>query len=296
MGDRWNAMREPVSLEDYAMAADQRLRDLVNRPMDLSEQGKLPEIAGTTEPSQSFSRQPLGPMPRPEITSDYGDSAGYIAAGATFDPVRGWVGSDGNDMVISRAVRSPSDGAAWQVKADFTNPLQFGGLGAPLPVAHTGFKVYRNGKMAYAIDGGPQGPGEGLLGNLKFDGAPEEMTSARAGIRRLGEIPLAPPQGISAQIFGERLKQAAKDYDGSLPYGLPPPHYYQSPAPTGETPPHFSNVMGSGEYNSNSFAAGLLNRAGAAPNIAAIQNHLTSNNWAAPGLEQPVPQRYFRSR
>jgi hypothetical protein len=66
MGDRWNAMREPVSLEDYAMAADQRLRDLVNRPMDLSEQGKLPEIAGTTEPSQSFSRQPLGPMPRPE--------------------------------------------------------------------------------------------------------------------------------------------------------------------------------------------------------------------------------------
>lgn len=81
--------------------------------------------------------------------SDYGDSADYIAAGAIFDPVRGWVSRDGDDMVISQAVRPPSDGADWQVKAYFTNPRKLGGFAGPLPAAHTGFKVYRNGVLQY---------------------------------------------------------------------------------------------------------------------------------------------------
>jgi hypothetical protein len=47
MGDRWNAMREPVSLEEYAEAADRRLRELADRPMDLSELETAPLIPGT---------------------------------------------------------------------------------------------------------------------------------------------------------------------------------------------------------------------------------------------------------
>ena len=40
-------MREPVSLEEYALAADQRLRDLPDRPMDLSGLETAPHIAGS---------------------------------------------------------------------------------------------------------------------------------------------------------------------------------------------------------------------------------------------------------
>jgi hypothetical protein len=51
-------MREPVSLEDYALAADQRLRDLADRPMDLSGLEAAPHIAGalhTAAPGDSIS-------------------------------------------------------------------------------------------------------------------------------------------------------------------------------------------------------------------------------------------------
>jgi hypothetical protein len=47
MGEKWDAMTEPVSLEEYAAEADRRLRELADRPMDLSELEIAPYIAGT---------------------------------------------------------------------------------------------------------------------------------------------------------------------------------------------------------------------------------------------------------
>jgi hypothetical protein len=47
MGDRWNAMTQPVSLEEYGEAADRRLRELADQPMDLSGLETAPHIVGT---------------------------------------------------------------------------------------------------------------------------------------------------------------------------------------------------------------------------------------------------------
>jgi hypothetical protein len=41
MGAKWDAMTEPVSLEEYAAEADRRLRELADRPMDLSNTSSL---------------------------------------------------------------------------------------------------------------------------------------------------------------------------------------------------------------------------------------------------------------
>jgi hypothetical protein len=280
-------MTQPVSLEEYAEAADRRIRELADRPMDLSGLGNLPEMGSAhAGPSQSYSRPPPVPTARPEIMSDYGDSAGYIAAGATFDPVRGWVGRDGNDMVISSATPPAPDKADWRVTAYFTSPYNLGLLAGPQNAAHIGFKARRNGVVQYVLDGGPSfNPG---LGNLRFNGSPEELGGAREGIPELGEFNLSPPKGINAQTLGERLKQAAQDYDGSRPYDLPPFGLYKGGI--------VGNMMEKNEYNSNSFAAGLLNRAGAAANIPGLQKHMTGKSWTAPGLEQPLPSRYFRNR
>jgi hypothetical protein len=54
--------------------------------------------------------------------------------------------------------------------------------------------------------------------------------------------------------------------------------------------------MAKGLYNRNSFAAGLMARAGVAYQISLIQNRLKENGWAAPGLEQPLSQQFFRKR
>lgn len=147
------------------------------------------------------------------------------------------------------------------------------------------------------------------LGNLRFAGSEKEMESSRNEdeILRLGEFELKPPKGITGQVFAERLKQAAKDYDGSQPYSLPPLRF-DGTAPYITDPtlgayaheimprPYADNRMDPNEYNSNSFAAALLNRAGAGLGISDLQKHLAANKWAAPGLEQPLSQRYFRNR
>ena len=47
MGERWNGMREPVSLEKYAEESDRRIRELTDQPMDLSGLAVAPHIPGS---------------------------------------------------------------------------------------------------------------------------------------------------------------------------------------------------------------------------------------------------------
>lgn len=58
MGERWNGMTKPVSLEEYAEEADRRIRELPDRPMDLSGLETMPHIPGmlhTAAPGDSIS-------------------------------------------------------------------------------------------------------------------------------------------------------------------------------------------------------------------------------------------------
>jgi len=179
-----------------------------------------------------------------------------------------------------------------------------------------GRRQRRDGNFMYSLDGGPSGsrgriPG---LGNLVFNGSDQQLLDNPKGLSNLGEKTLTPPKGVSGELFAKRLLQAAQGYDGSSPYSLPPtnpsqwryrPVPYKKFDPTlGQPcldimPGLFSfagNKMDPNGFNSNSFAAGLLDQAGASANISAIQKHLSDNKWAAPGLEQPLPQRYFFKR
>lgn len=203
------------------------------------------------------------------------------------------------ESVTVQAEKPRPDGANWQVKAYFTNPAGLGTFSGPLPAVHTGFKIYRDGQPWRVIDGGPT-PHRAGLGNLRFNGSDEEMRSSVPGIAGLKEFDLEVPNGIDAETFGRRLLQAAQDYDGSLPYSLPTPMSVVDQGSFGAEVTHSffpaGNEMPAGKFNSNSFAAALLQRSGASPNIGRIQNHLKSNQWSAPGLEQPFSQRYFRNQ
>ena len=202
---------------------------------------------------------------------------------------------DVSESVTVTGTRPPGEGNDWEVRAYFTNPLNLGGHSAPLPAAHTGFKVYRGGQFQYSLDGGPTQDGTDL-GKLRFQGTEQELATDKRGIRTLGEVKITPPKGVSGEMFAKQMARAAQDYDGSHPYALPPFSHRMNPFYSPEPPfPALANSMAEGTYNSNSFAAGLLGRVGAASNIPVIQRHL-SNKWAAPGLEQPLPERYFRNR
>jgi len=202
---------------------------------------------------------------------------------------------DVRESVTVTGTRPPGEGDDWEVRAYFTNPMGVAGYYAqPLPAAHTGFKVYRGGQFQYSLDAGPSEGPMADFGNLRFQGEPADLDKNSRGIDSLGEVRIAPPKGVSGEAFARQLGQAAYDYDGSRRYALPPLAVYETGAPQPSLP-LVGNRMAKDQYNSNSFAAGLLGRVGAASNIPAIQKHL-AGRWAAPGLEQPVPQQYFKMR
>ncbi len=89
------------------------------------------------------------------------------------------------------------------------------------------------------------------------------------------EISIDPPQGMSRQLFAQKLIQAAHNFASfTLPYSAPKKI-------VGE-------VMLEGTYNSSSYIAGLLNSVmGYVPKLS-IQNH------QAPGWEMPIPNSYFK--
>ena len=178
---------------------------------------------------------------------------------------------------------------------------------------HGGIKVYRNGEFVSSIDAGLQldhAPKDGTLGNLVFDRAPDSLSannrSALADKEDNGEITLMPPKGVSPQNFAQALMMvAAKSYDDSLPYSLPPSATFDYVAsdptnplvgePPGKMPYGFQDSLAPKAYNSNSFLAGLLTNAGADSNIELIKQYIRRKGYAAPGIENLVPRDRFRN-
>jgi hypothetical protein len=46
---------------------------------------------------------------------------------------------------------------------------------------------------------------------------------------------------------------------------------------------------GSRDISNNSFFAGLMQDVGADADVAAVQQYVAQQNYAAPGIEQPIP-------
>jgi hypothetical protein len=222
-------------------------------------------------------------------------------------------GADDPERVVVEGTPPPSDGATWEAKAYFTNPLWKGGNAAwPKNAVHGGIKIYRNGEFVSSIDAGPQVYHllkDGTLGNLVFDSGPDSLSvnnrSALADNSDNGEVTLTPPKGVRPQNFAQALMMAAKNYDGSLPYSLPPAasvDYAASdvsdPFAGGATlrmPYGFQDSLAPNTYNSNSFLAGLLKNVGAGSNIEAIKRYIGRKGYVAPGIENLVPQNRFRN-
>ena len=206
----------------------------------------------------------------------------------------------------------PSDGAEWEARAYFSNPRNLGWVATPKDAVHGGIKIYRNGKFVYSIDAGPQGDRvlqDGNLGKLVFERSPDSMSvnkrSSLADERESGEVTLVPPSGVSPENFAKALLIAAKSYDDSLPYSLPPSAEFDAPDPsfplalaggaTGKLPYGVQDSLAPRTYNSNSFLAGLLTNVGAGSNIEAIKQYIQRRNRAAPGIENPIPRDRFRN-
>jgi len=208
----------------------------------------------------------------------------------------------------------PSDGARWEARVYFTNPvLGVGGyLAQPRTAVHGGIKIYRNGEFVSSIDAGPQlghALKDGTLGNLIFERAPDSLSankrSALADKQDNGEISLTPPKGVSPQNFAQALMMAARSYDDSLPYSLPPSATFDYVAsdpfgalpgdPPGKMPYGFQDSLAPRTYNSNSFLAGLLANVGAGSNIESIKQYIRRKGYVAPGIENRVPRDRFRN-
>lgn len=219
---------------------------------------------------------------------------------------------DGTESVVSEGLRPPSDGAEWEVKAYFSNPVGFGGyLGRPKTAVHGGIKIYRNGKFVHSINARGQRDHllkDGTLGNLILNRDPNSISvnerSFLADDDDSGEVTLTPPNGVSPEDFAQALTMAANSYDDTLPYSLPPAATFDAPSdpfdPLVEGPPSkmpygFQDSLAPKTYNSNSFLAGLLANVGASSNVEAIKQYIGRKNYAAPGIENPIPQGRFRN-
>ncbi|HKU65255.1 MAG TPA: hypothetical protein VJQ06_09365 [Rhizomicrobium sp.] len=219
---------------------------------------------------------------------------------------------NGVESVVVNGSRPRSDGAKWEAKAYFTNPYQVGGAAQPKNAVHGGIKIYRNGKFVYSIDAGPQLDHvleKGTLGNLIFNRAPDSVSvnerSVLADKGDSGEVTLVPPPGVSSEDFAQALMMAAKSYDDTLPYSLPPLATFDYAASDVSNPlaggallkmPYgVQNSLAPRTYNSNSFLAGLLTNVGAGSNIELIKQYIGRKNRAAPGIENPVPRDRFRN-
>lgn len=225
-----------------------------------------------------------------------------------------WKEDRANDIESVTSGGSPpaSDGAKWEVKAYFTNPRKLGWTAHPQSAVHGGIKIYRDGKFVYSIDAGPQIDrilDNGTLGNLVFNRSPDSLStndkSILADRNDNGEIALTPPVGVSQENFAQALLMAARSYDDSLPYSLPPAATVAAPDPsfplalagthTGRLPYGVQNHMEPNTYNSNSFLAGLLANVGAGSNIDAIKHYVARKDRVAPGIENPIPRNRFRN-
>jgi hypothetical protein len=223
----------------------------------------------------------------------------------------GYAGPDGTERVVSEGVRPPSDGATWEARAYFSDIKKGGWLAQPRKAVHGGIKIYRNGEFVSSIDAGPQLDyvlKDGTLGNLIFNRSPDSMSannrSSLADKGDSGEVTLAPPRGVSPENFAQALMMAAKSYDDSLPYSLPPLATFDAPSdpfdPLVEGPPSkmpygFQNHLAPNKYNSNSFLAGLLANVGAGSNIESIKKYIGRRGYAAPGIDNLVPRNRFRN-
>ena len=215
---------------------------------------------------------------------------------------------DGTESVVSEGVRPPSDGAAWEARAYFTNPYGMGWTGDPKDVVHGGIKIYRNGKFVYSINARGQRDyvlKDGSLGNLVLNRDPSiNGRSSLADETDSGEVTLTPPRGFSPENFAQALMMSAKSYDESLPYSLPPLAMFDYAASDVSNPlaggaplrmPYgFQDHLASKKYNSNSFLAGLLANVGAGSNIETIKQYIERKNHAAPGIDNSIPQNRFR--
>ena len=218
---------------------------------------------------------------------------------------------NGVESVAVHGSRPRSDGAKWEARAYFTNPLIRGGNTAwPKTAVHGGIKIYRNGKFVYSIDAGPQTDHvlkDGSLGNLVFQRSPDSMSvdkrSYLADDGGNGEVTLAPPPGVSSEDFAQALMMAAKIYDDTLPYSLPPLATFDVVSDVsdplvggpGKIPYGFQDSLAPKTYNSNSFLAGLLANVGAGSNIKAIKQYVERKGYATPGIENLVPRDRFRN-
>ena len=186
--------------------------------------------------------------------------------------------ADNAESVAVEGLRPSPDGADWEAKAYFISPAHLGWAAQPQSAVHGGIKIYRNGKFVYSIDAGPQRDPlkDGTLGNLVLQRSPESMSvnkrSALADDRGSGEVTLAPPPGVSPENFARALLMAAKSYDDSLPYSLPPLATIDVASdisdplvggPPGKIPYGVQDSLAPKAYNSNSFLAGLLTNVGA---------------------------------
>jgi RHS repeat-associated protein len=162
----------------------------------------------------------------------------------------------------------------WSVQAAFGNPRDVGGYCAPLFCVHTEIQIRHNGNLAYAFDGAPNGyPGNLIMQN--------DISSSVQSI--IPPFHLPTPNGISTASFVNNIIAGAEWYDNALPYSLPPLSMNLTAADT----------MAPGTYNSNSLAAGILVGAGAIYDVSDMQFYLSSQGYAAPGLEQPIPESHF---
>jgi hypothetical protein len=207
-----------------------------------------------------------------------------------------------------------SDGAKWEVRAYFIDPAGMGWTAKPKDAVHGGIKIYRNGTFVYSIDAGPQKDRmlkDGTLGKLVFQRSPDSMSVNKTSFLADdiddddGEVILTPPHGVSPQNFAQALTMAAKSYDDSLPYSLPPFATFDFGTsdisnPMAGTllkmPYGVQNHLAPKTYNSNSFLAGLLTNVGAGENIEAIKKYVERRGYVAPGIDNSVPRDRFRDR
>jgi hypothetical protein len=88
-------------------------------------------------------------------------------------------------------------------------------------------------------------------------------------------LPVEPPHGMSGQVFAQALMRKAYDFVSySLPYRFPK-HIVR-------------DVMVEGEYNSSSFAAGLL------LSVMGYLPRIETPGFQTPGWDQPIPSSYFK--
>jgi hypothetical protein len=224
-----------------------------------------------------------------------------------------WKNDRANDIesVTVEGAPPPSDGAEWEARAYFSNPRDLGWVAEPKDAVHGGIKIYRNGAFVYSIDAGPKADRilqDGNLGKLVFERSPDSMSvnkrSSLADNRDNGEVTLAPPPGVSPENFARALMMAAKSYDDSLPYSLPPFATFDFVTSDVSNPmagtllkmPYgVQDHLTPNTYNSNSFLAGLLSNVGAGSNIETIKKYIERKGYAAPGIDNLVPRDRFRN-